>query len=57
MEYKILESGDRASSTSAICKLEEKVNTFCEEGWKPQGGIAVTIDEFRNCTAFQAMVK
>lgn len=57
MEYIILEGWSYGTSNGAIKELERNVNYFCKEGWKPQGGITVTVDKSRDYTAFQAMVK
>ena len=57
MEYIILKGWSSGTSNDAIKELERNVNSFCKEGWKPQGGITVTVDKFIDYTAFQAMVK
>ena len=60
MEYKIL-SVMGASDEEAVQRLESRVISYMEEGWKPQGGIAFEIrpfsyskDEFY---ALQAIIK
>lgn len=50
MEYRILEG-------SWSNDLETKVHRLIKEGWIPQGGVAVTVDEYDSETFYQAMIK
>ena len=50
MEYRILVG--RLSG-----ELEGKVHRLVEDGWIPQGGVAVTVDEYDSQTFYQAMIK
>lgn len=54
MEYKIVTVCE-SPLQKALEKLEKEVNKLCKEGWKPQGGVSVTVHiAFTVC---QAMVK
>ena len=60
MEYKIL-SVMGASEEEAVQRLERRVKSYIEEGWKPQGGVAFDIRPFSYAKdefyALQAMIK
>ena len=42
--------------TADVVTMNERVNEFIADGWQPQGGIAVTVNEYNDETYFQAMV-
>lgn len=43
--------------SEALDDLEEDVKKLCEKGFKPQGGISITVDPDGACIAAQAMIK
>ncbi len=46
MEYKIVCEYDNSSNRSTgyvLSKLEEKVNYLMDRGWKPQGGVSISV--------------
>ena len=59
MEYRIVRAyGDEL----AVCRsIDEQVNALCEEGWRPQGGVSLTLEKNSYVSgvyvAVQAMVK
>lgn len=50
MEYQIL-----GGNSAAL--LEEKVNDVVNFGWKPIGGVSLTVDNYQNKVWIQAMIK
>lgn len=41
----------------ALEQLDEKVNKMLQEGWEPQGGVAVTFTDYEWFYACQALIK
>lgn len=50
MDYQILQSDD-------VDELEEMVQSAFLDGWKCQGGVAVTYEGFNKTWYYQAMIK
>jgi len=48
MEYKIL-------TANVFIELTNKVNMHIQEGWKPQGGVAIVSAQFESY--YQAMIR
>jgi hypothetical protein len=55
MKYKIIEI--TATGTADSQKMAKLVNIAIEEGWRPIGGIAMTVSQGNHMTLAQAMVK
>ena len=57
MDYSVISATDE--NVTLVCqKLEERVKFCLRNGWRPQGGISVTIySTIGLCYACQAMVK
>ena len=59
MEYQIVRER-RSSLSECFTCIEKKVNKLCREGWKPQGGVSISVraDEYTaTYYACQAMIK
>ena len=57
MQYQVV-CGQDSSMRCAMEELEKKVKKLCQEGWKPQGGISIAVNEEHEWYyACQAMVK
>ena len=51
MEYKLLETKGPGK------RLDTMVNEAIEQGWRPQGGVVVWVDDYTGTMYAQAMVK
>lgn len=59
MEYKIVYVRNK-TDYYANKELEEKVNELCQRGWKPQGGVSMSVWDDGNVKytfMVQAMIK
>lgn len=56
MKYKILKENGFGYDTHADIRLENEVNRYIENGWKPQGGVGITVMNGMY-VFYQAMVK
>lgn len=56
MKYKLLKVDGLGYNTSADIRLEDEVNRHIENGWKPQGGVGITLMNGRY-VLYQAMIK
>jgi len=64
MNYKVLEGitikarfKGESDISNGLEDLEEKVNAYIKQGWKPQGGISVVLNSNYNLHYYQAMIK
>lgn len=56
MQYKILD-GQGNDLNKVLDNLMHEVRKHCYNGWKPQGGVSVTVTKYDYVYACQAMVK
>lgn len=59
MDYKVAVSNVYAadSEEKATQDLEKRVKSLIEKGYKPIGGVCVTVSQYDLCYAYQAMLK
>ena len=56
MQYTIL-AGQGKDINESLENLEHEVRRCCNSGWRPQGGVSVTVTKYEWYSACQAMVK
>ena len=56
MQYKILDV-QGSNLDNALERLNIAVNIHCNSGWRPQGGVSITVTKQEWYCACQAMVK
>lgn len=60
MQYKVVDAYSYTTLADAISNLEYEVKKLLEDGWKPQGGVTITVYQGYStdrCCVAQAMVK
>lgn len=56
MQYKILDV-QGSNLDNVLERLNIEVRIYCNSGWKPQGGVSITLIKHEWYCACQAMVK